>query len=365
MAEHTAQARKAAEPAASAKAPAAAAPGSYGELLNRRSESVLGTAAQLLARRGAAAARAAPPAPGRAVGPQPVQRLRPPNRTGLPDRLKAGVEALSGLSMDDVRVHRGSSEPAKLGALAYAHGRDIHLGPGHERHLPHEAWHVVQQKQGRVRPTFQLKTFSVNDEPRLEEEADLMGAKALVGSHHALSAADFEAAPTPAGAVQMTLAERQQMTGEGESWATIRAITQQLVNTRLAKMNNAFGGTVSFGTPAVLEPLVRRGAAMPTYAALLGGMSHTEMVNLSNWGFGDLPFSGLGGDEQALMAITHWSEVGREFGTVLQKEFWEVIDARLGEPAASADADEDMRTEILNSTFAQPASKDKAYKPPK
>ena len=26
--------------------------------------------------------------------------------------------------------------------------RDIHLGPGQEKHLPHEAWHVVQQKQG-------------------------------------------------------------------------------------------------------------------------------------------------------------------------------------------------------------------------
>jgi len=28
-----------------------------------------------------------------------------PNHTGLPDVLKTGVEALSGLSMDDVRVH--------------------------------------------------------------------------------------------------------------------------------------------------------------------------------------------------------------------------------------------------------------------
>jgi hypothetical protein len=27
--------------------------------------------------------------------------------------------------------------------------------PGQEQHLPHEAWHVVQQKQGRVKPTGQ------------------------------------------------------------------------------------------------------------------------------------------------------------------------------------------------------------------
>ena len=70
------------------------------------------------------------------------------NRTGLPDRLKFGVESLSGISIDDVRVHYNSSKPAQLNALAYAQGTDIHVAPGQERHLPHEAWHVIQQKQG-------------------------------------------------------------------------------------------------------------------------------------------------------------------------------------------------------------------------
>ena len=40
--------------------------------------------------------------------------------------------------------------------MAYAQGTDIHIGPGQGTHLPHEAWHVVQQKQGRVLPTVQL-----------------------------------------------------------------------------------------------------------------------------------------------------------------------------------------------------------------
>jgi hypothetical protein len=114
--------------------------------------------------------------------PQPMQLAtsRPaPNRTGLPEKLKAGVEALSGLSMNDVRVHRNSSEPAKLGALAYAKGSDIHLGPGQERHLAHEAWHIVQQKQGRVRPTRTLPRTPVNDDAALEREADAMGARAI------------------------------------------------------------------------------------------------------------------------------------------------------------------------------------------
>ena len=105
---------------------------------------------------------------------------RRPNRTGLPDGLKTGIETLSGLSMDRVRVHRSSAEPARIGALAHARGADIHLGPGQERHLPHEAWHVVQQAQGRVRPTMQLKRGdALNDDSGLEREADAMGGLAL------------------------------------------------------------------------------------------------------------------------------------------------------------------------------------------
>jgi len=102
------------------------------------------------------------------------------NQTGLPDTLKSGVESLSGFSMDDVRVHYNSSKPAGLNALAYTQGTDIHVAPGQERHLPHEAWHVVQQAQGRVQPTMQMQSgVQVNDDRGLEHEADIMGAKAL------------------------------------------------------------------------------------------------------------------------------------------------------------------------------------------
>lgn len=102
-----------------------------------------------------------------------------PNQTGLPDNLKAGVENLSGYSLDDVRVHYNSNKPADVQALAYAQGTDIHVAPGQEQHLPHEAWHVVQQKQGRVQPTVQMKgTVNINDDAGLEKEADVMGAQA-------------------------------------------------------------------------------------------------------------------------------------------------------------------------------------------
>ncbi len=112
------------------------------------------------------------------------------NRTGMPDQLKAGIETLSGVSLDNVRVHRDSPKPAQLQALAYAQGTEIHLGPGQEKHLPHEAWHVVQQAQGRVQPTMRIGDGTpVNDDAGLEYEAAAMGAKALA------SAAQLKAEP--------------------------------------------------------------------------------------------------------------------------------------------------------------------------
>lgn len=120
-----------------------------------------------------------------------IQQLKPgpKNKTGLPDQLKTGIENLSGYAMDDVKVHYNSGKPAQLQAHAYAQGTDIHVAPGQERHLAHEAWHVVQQKQGRVKPTLQMKgRVNINDDKGLEKEADVMGKRAegFSGSAHTL-----------------------------------------------------------------------------------------------------------------------------------------------------------------------------------
>jgi hypothetical protein len=121
-------------------------------------------------------AAAAPPAYGIDFLDRPGAAV---NRGGLPDKLKTGMESLSGLSMDDVRVHYHSDRPARLGALAYTQGTNIYVGPGQEQHLAHEAWHVVQQKEGRVRAAAQVKGVPVNDDPALEREADHMGDRSL------------------------------------------------------------------------------------------------------------------------------------------------------------------------------------------
>jgi len=120
--------------------------------------------------------------------PGPVQRQEDlikakkkasPNRTGMPDHLKSGLERLSGMDLSDLHVHYSSPEPARINALAYTRGQEIHIAPGQERHLPHEGWHAVQQMQGRVRPTMRMTGgIPVNDDEGLELEADILGSRA-------------------------------------------------------------------------------------------------------------------------------------------------------------------------------------------
>ena len=118
-----------------------------------------------------------------------IQKMNAPeverhdNATGMPDKLRTAVESISGLSMDNVRVHYNSDKPSQVGAWAYTKGTDIHVGPGQEKHLPHEAWHVVQQAQGRVRPTMHMKGLGVNETEAFEHEADIMGEKLKSGTY--------------------------------------------------------------------------------------------------------------------------------------------------------------------------------------
>src|ERR1700758_4400901 len=95
----------------------------------------------------------------------------------LPSALKAGIESLPGMSLDDVRVHYNSPEPARLNALAYTQGTDIHVAPGHDRHVAHEAWHIVQQRQGRVSANVRTHIGLSTDERALEVERDLLAKR--------------------------------------------------------------------------------------------------------------------------------------------------------------------------------------------
>lgn len=105
--------------------------------------------------------------------------LRRPATNALPQALRHSFESMSGIDLSDVRVHRASPRPAAVDALAYTSGSEIHLGPGQDQHLAHEAWHVVQQKQGRVRANGTIGGQPLNDDRGLEAEADRAARQAL------------------------------------------------------------------------------------------------------------------------------------------------------------------------------------------
>ncbi|MGZ5076080.1 MAG: eCIS core domain-containing protein [Methylobacter sp.] len=172
-----------------------------------------------------------------------AQTTAKPNNTGLPDNLKSSIESLSGMSMDHVKVNYNSSQPAQLNALAYAQGSDIHIAPGQEQHLPHEAWHVVQQAQGRVKPTMQMKDgLDINDDKSLEHEADVMGMKAVSAGVGAIQEQNAMKVTREIHAVR----QRQPVQGEraildaeniGEFLSALRSRVEAEANIILAQIN--------------------------------------------------------------------------------------------------------------------------------
>ncbi|MGN6826891.1 eCIS core domain-containing protein [Paucibacter sp. M5-1] len=135
---------------------------------------------------------------------------------GLPPSLQQGIEALSGVDMSDVRVHRNSGKPAQLSALAYAQGKDIHLAPGQDANLAHEAWHVVQQRQQRVKPTTEIGGQAVNDSPALEREADRMGAQASrQGAKATPGQGGVQLKKEPGGLIRQLVRQYKKGSGQG------------------------------------------------------------------------------------------------------------------------------------------------------
>lgn len=103
------------------------------------------------------------------------------NSTGIPDRMKQDFENRSGLSFDDVRIHYNSGRPARFQSLAYTQGTNVYIAPGQEKHLGHELGHVLQQKQGMVRPAIRYENALLNNDPYLENQADRFAAGSFTG----------------------------------------------------------------------------------------------------------------------------------------------------------------------------------------
>ncbi|MEI7025313.1 eCIS core domain-containing protein [Paenibacillus sp. y28] len=114
---------------------------------------------------------------------KPVQRKT--NTNGMSPEVQGKMEKAFNSDFSGVKIHEGS-DASEIGALAYTQGSDIHFAPGRyqpntqsgQELLGHELAHVVQQRQGRVRPTTQAKGIPINDDAALEKEADQLGSKA-------------------------------------------------------------------------------------------------------------------------------------------------------------------------------------------
>lgn len=107
----------------------------------------------------------------------------------MPKPLRAKMEKSFGTSFSDVKIHGESAQAKAIGALAYTQGNNIHFAPGAynpqsasgQALLGHELAHVTQQRAGRVPVPHQRKGLPINADPSLENEADVMGAKAARG----------------------------------------------------------------------------------------------------------------------------------------------------------------------------------------
>ena len=106
--------------------------------------------------------------------------------SGMPEPVLNKMEKAFQTDFSGVKINPSSTKASQLGALAYTQGQEIHFAPGvyqpgsqrGQELLGHELTHVVQQREGRVKPTGTANGLPLNDDPSLEKEADALGQKA-------------------------------------------------------------------------------------------------------------------------------------------------------------------------------------------
>ena len=234
------------------------------------------------------------------------------NDTGLPDNLKAGIESLSGISMDAVKVHYNSSQPAQLNALAYAQGTDIHVAPGQEQHLPHEAWHVVQQAQGRVQPTVQMQDgVSVNDDAGLEHEADVMGNKALATATH--PAQQMRRSPSSEKPETYQLVKASDLFKIGKRWFSKIWVKSEYESKK--NFYDAVKEMTGFSTGTVFVPydLYVRGKGPSKYIDIVKWFGKTEAQQFLDFLNDEIDFEDLNENLRKIAIIVCVSETGRGY----------------------------------------------------
>ncbi|MEM1207381.1 MAG: DUF4157 domain-containing protein [Acidobacteriota bacterium] len=118
----------------------------------------------------------------------------------LPSSVQTNMETGLGADFSAVKLVTESDAASRLGANAFTQGDTVHFAPGKfsptsppgQELIGHELAHVVQQRQGRVRPTLEARGVPINADPSLEAEADRAGRAAVRGG----AAAEGPVSPT-------------------------------------------------------------------------------------------------------------------------------------------------------------------------
>ena len=165
-------------------------------------------------------------------------------KTKLPEEVQSKMENSFGTSFSDVNIHPNDEGAKDMGALAYTQGKDVHFAPGQyspgtqkgQELIGHELTHVEQQKAGRVQPTAQGKGMAVNDDPKLENEADEMGKKAAEGKVASPKITDENQV------LRKKLANENEMTAEDEySETDIESLEDDGIGDTLKASSKAIG----------------------------------------------------------------------------------------------------------------------------
>ena len=128
-------------------------------------------------------------ADAKAVDTAKEKRNRKGNKA-LPEGLNTNLEHSFGFDFSKVKIFKNSHRAEQMDARAFTQGDQVHFAPGEfnpnsetgKNLIGHEFTHVVQQHAGMVTPTAVMgKGLLVNNDARLEQEADYFGKKAAKG----------------------------------------------------------------------------------------------------------------------------------------------------------------------------------------
>jgi hypothetical protein len=179
---------------------------------------------------------------------QPLQHQKVTPASGgspLPKPVLQKMEAAFGANFSDVRIQEGS-EAKSIGANAYAQGNQIHFQPGRynpmsqsgQQLLGHELTHVVQQRAGQVAVPLG-KDIPVNADPKLETEADEMGAKAVRGEKVQLGGSSSNSRRKLDFPIQKSPDEQQELAkeiAEETKTKTGKEITEEKANAKASNV---------------------------------------------------------------------------------------------------------------------------------